>query len=120
MLHPRASYECLDTSSVESPPWSFIQWAITTIGGIVIFITGYAFRMRSKLISHEETINIHQKRIDKIEVDAQTAREILAKHPTRDELREDIRTVQATVENKFDQLNIRFDRLDSRIDAIRK
>lgn len=102
------------------PPWGFIEWAITSISTLVVFIGGYVLRTRSRLNSHEEIITKHDKILDRLEDDSRSIRDTIMTRPTKEDLRDGIRNIQDTLESRFEQFATRFDRLDARIDALRK
>lgn len=104
----------------EDPPWGFIEWVITGLSSLVIFIGGYVLRTRSRLNAHEYTLTKHEKIIDRLDDEARLARDTILTRPTKEDLRDGIRNIQDTLESRFEQFATRFDRLDARIDALRK
>lgn len=96
------------------PPWSFIEWAVSALSAAIIFIGGYVLRTRVKLMSHEETIELFGKDIERLKEEMKDSRELLARQPTRDDLRNDIRIIQTMIEIRFDRLDVRVDNIIKR------
>jgi chaperonin cofactor prefoldin len=104
----------------DEPPWGFIEWIITGLSSLVVFIGGYVLRTRSRLNSHENTLDKHEKALIRLEDDSRLTRDTVLTRPTKEDLRDGIKNIQDTLESRFEQFATRFDRLDARIDSLRK
>ena len=101
-----------------TPPWGFVEWVTTFLSGAILTVGGYVVRTRSKLSQHGDALDEHQRDIAELQNDMRKSKEILARHPTREDIRNDILRIEEIIENRFNQFDVRFDRLDGRVDSI--
>lgn len=103
---------------LDTPPWGFIEWAITTLSAIVLGVTGYVMKTANALHSNSVDLN-HQKNVlgDVLD-DVKEIKDKLSLRPTQEDIGNLISNMQTILELKFDQLNNRLSRLDERIDRI--
>ena len=85
------------TSNFDPSSWGFVQWTITTIVGVATAVFGYILRINTHLATHSEQLNQNKDDIA--------------------ELSKELGDITTLIENRFDQLNSRLERLDFRIDA---
>lgn len=102
----------------DSPAWGSVEWIISSLTVAIFTITGYIVRTRVRLSQNENDISMLKDEVDKLKDESKTAKEMLVRQPTREELRSDIQRLQDMLEVRFDQFGSRFDRLDSRVDSI--
>lgn len=98
--------------------WGFLEWFISALTAGFVAVGGYIVRTRVRVNQHELLLKTHAEEIQKLQSDTANISGIVARQPTREDLREDILRIQNMIEVRFDQFSTRFDRLDSRVDSV--
>jgi len=108
----------MTTPNLDPTPWGFIEWSLTTIAGVILGIVGFVMRTNGKITAHSSQLLDNNKIIGQVVEDMVEIKDKLSIRPTHEDISKLLRLVQDTLEQRFDQLSVRLDRIDGRIDSI--
>ncbi len=106
------------TPPLDSTPWNFIQWAISSLAAAILAVTGYIMRTNGKLNSHSSEISDHEELLDGLHEDMEQMKDKLSVRPTHEDISKLIFKLQDTLESQLNMINNRLLRIDERIDSI--